>query len=248
MKKLINILLTIIFLLPLTIFAKELNIKDIELNITLSDEDWYIFTKENINNYNQTELEEKGFNYDILNEQISHENIHLLAALFYEDNSYIQYTIKRMDIGLLSLMDNMNEKDIKEIYSSLIEKDSGNSAKILNVESYESNNNYIVINYRLKEAYTKAYFTIVNESLYIIDIVKNKEFNDVELEKIKNTIDSIKYNEPKNIVMEKAKQTILKIIKKENLIKIGVGVGIIIILIITIIIIKNKKENKKFDF
>ena len=230
MKKIL--MLIIVLVLPLIVFAKDFEIKDIDLKIKLKD-DYIVFTRDNISN--NEDLSKLNIKEDYMKEVMDNNNIYL--DILNNDVSYeILVVVPNKTLSFYDLS-SATDSMLDDLKNELMKKTGSEKASI-----YKKNHNYIVVDYYDKNTdnYIVNYYTVVNAKGYNFQLQKKNEITDTEKQELKEIIDSV------NITVKESdnKNTGFSI---KNII-IGAIIGAIVGLISYIIsnyLKKNNNDNKK---
>jgi hypothetical protein len=204
MKKVLFILIILLIFSTIT-FAGTYEIKDINLSISF-DDSWIIFTRDNI--VGNENLKTLGIQEGDLQKMLIDNNIYLDAASI-DNDKYIEILVGYVssekifsEAGKQNFNDlkDLNKKEIDEFARGVME--SRNINKDGNYEIYENANaKYILLEYTLEDS-TKEYVTVVNGSLYSVQILSNYDAETNSNINIQNIIDSIVFT---RLAKQKAK-------------------------------------------
>ena len=229
MKK-IFVLIAILFF-PFYIFAKEVNISDVNMKFNI-DDDYIVLTRDNLNDNN--DLKNLGISDDYMKDTMERNNIY--ADILSKDISFeiliVVPNIKLSFYDLSSASDSM-QNDLK----SELEKKT--KAEISSI--YKGKRDYIVIDYfdENTDYYIVNYYTIVNARGYNIQLQKKTEITDEEKDELKKLVDNIDIETIANNETSNGGLTIKNIIIGAV---IGAAVGVITYSIN--MVIKKKKINE----
>jgi len=171
MKKLLHIFAILcILLIPNTIKAITYIEKNADITISL-DNEWYVFTRENIKNNNQ--LKELNIIYKDIHNFLYNNKIYIVA---YYDNLELYVKTAKINDNISNL-NNYNDESINELGVHLSKK-----AGVTDYEIYKNNYKYIYSNYydNNSNKYTIEYYTLINSKLYAITIQKEDKFTEEE--------------------------------------------------------------------
>ncbi len=122
MKKTISIalaiLLCIVFFLPITSHAKTYSLGGTDMEISVDDTAWYVFTRDNIKN--NSELAELGLSYDYVYNILYNNNAYLDALFLYSDGEYVEFFVRKkaLDDSIANLS-NYENSEILEFAKEL---------------------------------------------------------------------------------------------------------------------------------
>ena len=188
MKKII--LLIIVFLFPIFVFAKEYEIKDVDVKLSI-DDDWYVFTRE-IQDDNE-DLENFGVTKEYLINLMNNNNIYI-DAIPHRGGLEFFLVIPKKDMETKD-MDSYSDSALEPTIVSFKEKFNTDKCDI-----YKSKHKYIMVDYydsNLKY-YIINYYTVFDGKGYNFQLQKKSPINDEEkanLQKIINTIEIGKLEE-----------------------------------------------------
>lgn len=93
MKKVL--LFVLLMLVPIVGDATTFELKNIDMNITIDESEWYVFTPDNI--LDNPELEDLGLTYEYMYESFQNNQAYLDAVLFfYDSEDYIELFVRRV--------------------------------------------------------------------------------------------------------------------------------------------------------
>ena len=182
MKKFIIVLFIALF--PIMTFAKEYEVKDINIKLDV-DEDYIVLTRDNLEKnsdlakLNLSEatmkelMEKNNIYFDIIKSDITHE-----ILVIVPDN-------KLKDWNNFSNANDELLNDIKALYAKQVGATESNI--------YKTKHNYIVISYfdAKTEYYIVNYYTVVNARGYNIQLQKKSEITQEEKDNLKKIVDSL---------------------------------------------------------
>lgn len=224
MKKIVVGLMALL-LMPLVTLATEVDIASADMSIDLPD-DWYIFTRENIEN--NADLEELGLTYDFMKDMMDSNDMYLDA--FNEEEEFIISILEVSDVG------NMNDYFDSEVedLAKEIQEDIGSDI----AEIYDNGYKFIYFEYMDAGYYIINYYTIVDDRAYTFTFQKETEFTEDEKDSYKKMVDSVKFDKYKP--EDKSKETVI----------VSVGIVLVIVLGAAALIVSkvnNNNNNKKED-
>lgn len=232
MKKIKYLLLLILFI-PLNIYATEVSIKDLDMQITVGDE-WLVFTRDNLSDEKiQNYLQEQNIpEKNIMNNM---ENIHSYFDGIKGNNEFIIRSVVNDDVNNLS---NYSQEDLELFGTSLNEKTEATTFEIIKYNDIT----YIKTEYYDESAKANIleYVTIVNRNCITYTIQNYEDKIDDETKKeIDEIIKSIhikidpKYKSEENFF-------------QQFFIIGAVAFGIIIVSVVILIIVKKKIKDISF--
>lgn len=183
MKKLMGFLFITLF--PIFIFAKELEITD--LNIKLEVNDNYItLTRDNL--IDNRDLDKLGITTENMEQLMINNNIYF--DIIKSDISYeIIVVVPKTNVSIKNLT---NEDDvfIENLRKELVKQ---TDAEISNI--YKNNYNFVMVDYYDKDTgyYIVNYYTVVNSRGYNFQLQKKSKITDSDKNELKEIIDSVKF-------------------------------------------------------
>lgn len=232
--------LIIIFLFPIFVFAKEYEVKDVDVKLSI-DDDWYVFTRENLDDNN--DLENFGVTKEYLTNLMNNNNIYI-DAIPHGGGLEFFLVIPKKDMETND-MDSYSDNALEPTIASFKEKFNTDKCSIykskhkyIRVDYYDSNLKYYIINY----------YTIVDGKGYNFQLQKKSPINEEEMANLQKTIDTIEIGkvEEKNNTSNETSTTkgfdYKKILTKGV---IGAVVGAIIggLSVLITLIVKKKKSS-----
>ena len=193
MKKLMAFLFITLF--PIFIFAKELEITD--LNIKLEVNDNYItLTRDNL--IDNRDLDKLGITTENMEQLMINNNIYF--DIIKSDISYeIIVVVPKTNVSIKNLT---NEDDLflDNLRKELVKQ---TDAEISNI--YKNNYNFVMVDYYDKDTgyYIVNYYTVVNSRGYNFQLQKKSKITDSDKNELKEIIDSVKFK-----VIEEKKEEI----------------------------------------
>ena len=193
MKKLMGFLFITLF--PIFIFAKELEITD--LNIKLEVNDNYItLTRDNL--IDNRDLDKLGITTENMEQLMINNNIYF--DIIKSDISYeIIVVVPKTNVSIKNLT---NEDDLflDNLRKELVKQ---TDAEISNI--YKNNYNFVMVDYYDKDTgyYIVNYYTVVNSRGYNFQLQKKSKITDSDKNELKEIIDSVKFK-----VIEEKKEEI----------------------------------------
>ncbi len=242
MKKIIVLIAILVF--PFLIFAKELEVGEVNLKINIGD-DYIVLTRDNLKN--NEDLARLNIKEDYMKETMEKNNIYL--DVLSKDVSYeILVVVPNITLGFNNLS-NATDDMLDSLKNELVKRTGAEVSSI-----YKGNHNYIVVDYYDKNTdyYIVNYYTVVNAKGYNFQLQKKEEITDNERTALKKIVDGViikvlddkkeESKDNKNAINNNKKSTF----DFKNVIigaVIGAVVGLISYVIGIIIKKKNKSEN-----
>ena len=190
---LLSVILCILVVAPVTAYAATYGISDTDITVTVDDTQWYVFTRDNLEN--NPEMEEVGVSVQQMRSVFDLNDAYMDAFVSYNDGDYIElFVIKRVvDVGAANLSNYTDEEvlDLGKVISE--EKDVDDYSvyqneykfvKLISRDKGPDNNTY----------YLCEYITIVNRDVYILKFQSLSEFGAAKSAQIKSIVDSVKFN------------------------------------------------------
>ena len=169
-----------LILIPLSIKAEEYDVKSANMKITFPD-DWYVFTRENVENNKNLEAVEVDAEY--MNKFFNSNSAYIDAIK--SGTEFVLRTSENVDFA--SLSDYPDEK-VEEVAS-----DMGAINKTKDYKVYTNKYKYIVFTNKLGDYYMNVYSTVINSKWYTYTIQKKSDFTADEVTETRKIIDSIDY-------------------------------------------------------
>ena len=167
-------------LMPLTIKAEEYDVGSANMKITFPDE-WYVFTRENIEN--NSNLENIEVTAEYMNKFFESNSAYIDAI-----KSNLEFVLRTSEeVDFASLSDYPDEK-IEEIAS-----DMGAINQTKDYKVYNGKYRYVLFNSKSGDYYINVYATVINSKWYTFTAQKKSEFTSEEATEIRKIIDSIEY-------------------------------------------------------
>lgn len=240
MKKVLCLLISLVLFIPVNIYGKNVDLREINLTIDFND-DWYVFTRYNLDN--NKDLETLGVTKDYM------ENF------FNENEAYIDASPKELGTDFILRIKSVEDMNNLSNYPDDVVKEVAKEiSKLVSSEDYKVYNNgktkYAVVKYydEASKYNILTYYTVVNAQGYTFQIQKQSDITQTDETNMKTIMDSAifnvldKYkNESEDVQKELDKDTKKDLSFKNILIYAGVGalIGVISILL------SNKNKNKK---
>ena len=187
---LLAVILCLVALFPVTASAKTYTLSDTDMQISIDDTYWYVFTRDNIKD--NPELGEIGVSYDTMYSFLYDNMAYVDAILFYEDGDYLEMFVRKnaVDAGVVNLS-NYKKKDVLELAEEL--------AKLAGAENYyvhESQYKFVRIEYFDSDIsyYVCEYVTIVNKDNYTLTFQSATPFTQRDYDEMKRIVDSVVFD------------------------------------------------------
>ena len=239
MKKVLCLLISLVLYIPVNIYGKNVDLREINLTIDFND-DWYVFTRYNLDG--NKDLETLGVTKDYM------ENF------FNENEAYIDASPKELGTDFIlrikSVEDMNNLSNYPDDVVKEVAKEVGKLVSSTDYKIYNSGKNkYAVIKYydEASKYNILTYYTVVNAQGYTFQIQKQSDITQTDETNMKTIMDSATFNvldKYKN-ESEDVQKELDNVGKKDFNIKnilIYVGVGALIGIIATVISTRNNKK------
>lgn len=239
MKKVLCLLISLVLFIPVNIYGKNVDLREINLTIDFND-DWYVFTRYNLDG--NKDLETLGVTKDYM------ENF------FNENEAYIDASPKELGTDFIlrikSVEDMNNLSNYPDDVVKEVAKEVGKLVSSTDYKIYNSGKNkYAVIKYydEASKYNILTYYTVVNAQGYTFQIQKQSDITQTDETNMKTIMDSATFNvldKYKN-ESEDVQKELDNVGKKDFNIKnilIYVGVGALIGIIATVISTRNNKK------
>ena len=238
-------LFLVIMFLPFIIYAKEYDLKEINLSLSIN-EDWYVFTRGEFPE--SDEIQGLGITEEFMNQYMDENSVYLDAMP--KDFSYELILNTTSNTTEVYNMKNCSNAFLKEVVNGILEKISDATANV-----YDSGKNkYIVVSFYdiASSYYIYRYYTIVNNMIYHFNIQKKSEISDNEKASLKRVVDTVdftflpQYQKEKNDIQKEINGNGKNEWWKNVLIDAGIGglIGGVSSLLIAFI---NKRKKAKLD-
>ena len=231
MKKVL--LFIFLMMMPLTVLATTFDLKDTDMKITINEDEWYVFTPDNIKD--NPELSELGITYDYMVDTFEENEAYLDAILFFRDSEdYIEIFVNKKEVQDVKNLTNYSLDDWNDLGEALAETQNTN-----HYEVYQTDYPFIKLVYQDQGFYLEKYYTIVNGYGYTITAQKPYDFTSDDELRVQEIIDSIEFD-----IDEDLKEP--SRINWSNVFRyaiIGACGGAVIVTIFTVMR-KNKKNNE----
>lgn len=239
MKKVLCLLISLVLFIPVNIYGKNVDLREINLTIDFND-DWYVFTRYNLDG--NKDLETLGVTKDYM------ENF------FNENEAYIDASPKELGTDFILRIKPVEDMNNLSNYPDDVVKEVAKEiSKLVSSEDYKVYNNgktkYAVVKYydEASKYNILTYYTVVNAQGYTFQIQKQSDITQTDETNMKTIMDSATFNvldKYKN-ESEDVQKELDNVGKKDFNIKnilIYVGVGALIGIIATVILTRNNKK------
>lgn len=239
MKKVLCLLISLVLFIPVNIYGKNVDLKEINLTIDFND-DWYVFTRYNLDG--NKDLETLGVTKDYM------ENF------FNENEAYIDASPKELGTDFIlrikSVEDMNNLSNYPDDIVKEVAKEVGKLVSSTDYKIYNSGKNkYAIVRYydETSKYNVLAYYTVVNAQGYTFQMQKQSDITQTDETNMKTIMDSATFNvldKYKN-ESEDVQKELDNVGKKDFNIKnilIYTGVGALIGIIATVISTRNNKK------
>ena len=194
MKKIIVLLAIIIF--PYFVFAKEIKVDDINLELDLN-EDYIVLTRDNLEG--NEDLSRLNIPEDYMKQTMKDNNIYL--DIIKNDISYeILVVVPDITLTYYNLA-NATSSMLDELRNELVRKTGAEISSVykgvhdfIMVDYYDKNTKYYIVNY----------YTVVNAKGYNIQLQKKSEITDEEKDELKEIVNSVSIKVIDNYKNEKS--------------------------------------------
>ena len=182
------IALAIIFVLPTSVYGAHKKIAETDLSISIDEEYWYVFTRDNL--LNNPELWEVGITYNDIKTEFYEKNLYLYAISYYIDaDRYIEIYVEKENYDSKTNLSDINNGKVKDFAEDISKGIDGSTPSTL-LNKYK----YAVVDYVLNGATARSYVTIVNGDTYTITFQAPSEFLEDELAEIDEIVDSVTFD------------------------------------------------------
>lgn len=239
MKKVLCLLISLVLFIPVNIYGKNVDLREINLTIDFND-DWYVFTRYNLDG--NKDLETLGVTKDYM------ENF------FNENEAYIDASPKELGTDFILRIKPVEDMNNLSNYPDDVVKEVAKEiSKLVSSEDYKVYNNgktkYAVVKYydEASKYNILTYYTVVNAQGYTFQIQKQSDITQTDETNMKTIMDSATFNvldKYKN-ESEDVQKELDNVGKKDFNIKnilIYVGVGALIGIIAIVILTRNNKK------
>ena len=188
-------LLIVLMLMPILVIAKEYEVKDLDLKLSISD-DWFVFTRENIKN-NATLKE-----FNITEEY--------MEKAFNDNKAYIDALPKDFSIELFVTVpvDNLEMHNLSNFPDKLIDQKAKEVIKDLVDANYKLYDNgkykFMEISFfdKATSMYIYRFYTVVNSKGIGFHLQKAEKISDDEIKILKEIVDSVNFEIKDELKME----------------------------------------------
>ena len=227
MKKVL--LFVLLMFVPIVGDATTFELKNTDMDITIDESEWYVFTPDNI--LDNPELEELGLTYEYMLESFQNNQAYLDAILFYYDSEdYIELFVRKVALEDIRNLVNYDDDFIERFGQALADEQKAN------YEIYRTNYPFVLLDYQDQGFYLQEYYTIVNGNGYTITAQKPNAFSREDKARVEKIVDSVSFEVDLSLKEPNSKETN----KEVNYIIIGVA-SVALVVVILVVVIKNKK-------
>ena len=186
MKKIV-LLFMLLIIVPVQAWATTFDLPDTDMHITFDEEEWYVFTPDNI--LNNEELEELGISYDYMVSTFEENDAYLDAALFfYDSDDYIEVFVRKAAVEDVKNLANYDDGFINELGEALADQQGAS------YEIYRNDYPFVKLEYQDSGLYLNEYYTIVNGDAYTITAQKPYAFSSQDEFRVQEIVDSIEFD------------------------------------------------------
>lgn len=181
MKKMFVLIAILVF--PFIVFAKEVEVKDINIKFKIND-DYIVLLRDNLDN--NADLKKLGISENYMKNIMDKSNIY--ADIISSDISHeIIIVVPDVKLTFYNLSDATDDM-LNDLKNELVKKTGAEISSI-----YKGTHNYIVVDYYDDNTnyYIVNYYTVVNAKGYNIQLQKKSTITEEEKEELKNVVDSI---------------------------------------------------------
>ena len=228
MKKIL--LFVFLMFVPIVGDATTFELKNTDMDITIDESEWYVFTPDNI--LDNPELEELGLTYEYMLESFQNNQAYLDAILFYYDSEdYIELFVRKVALEDIGNLVNYDDDFIERFGQALADEQNAN------YEIYRTDYPFILLDYMDQGFYLQEYYTIVNGNGYTITAQKPNAFSREDKARVEKIVDSVSFDVDLSLKEPNSKETN----KEVNYIIIGIS-SVVLVVVILLTVFKNKKE------
>lgn len=228
MKKIL--LFVFLMFVPIVGDATTFELKNTDMDITIDESEWYVFTPDNI--LDNPELEELGLTYEYMLESFQNNQAYLDAILFYYDSEdYIELFVRKVALEDIGNLVNYDDDFIERFGQALADEQNAN------YEIYRTDYPFILLDYMDQGFYLQEYYTIVNGNGYTITAQKPNAFSREDKARVEKIVDSVSFDVDLSLKEHNSKETN----KEVNYIIIGIS-SVVLVVVILLTVFKNKKE------
>ncbi len=191
---LLSAILFTMLIVPAPAYARTYDLSDTDMSISIDDTEWYVFTRDNIDN--NPELEEVGVSVEQMREVFNINDAYLDAFVIYTGGGFLELIVvkKEGNFGVANLSSYSDEdvmelaeevSGLQEIEDYSVYKKNGYKFVKLETVSTASDN----ITYNLCE-----YFTVVNKDIYSFKFQSVSQFDEEDYRRIEEIVGSIRFD------------------------------------------------------
>jgi len=236
LRFLASLMLCCMLFSPLTISARSYTVSGTDMTLEFDESLWYVFTRDNLQG--NPELAELGLDYDMFYSNMLDQDIYTDACLFYDDGDYIELLV------IVGKDDNyVNLSNYSDSRAMVMGKATfGSFAKDDNLEIYENDYKYIVIEYFDANVYLCQYLTIINGYAYSFQFQSPYAFTDEKREIAREVMDDVTFAVDASM---KEKNVFLDALFSGIVMRVAVGAALAVVVGIIIGIVVAVKRSKK---
>lgn len=193
MKKTLRTLLAVVLCLlvisPLAVSAASFSINGTDMSIQIDDSQWYVFTRENIEN--NPELADLGLTYEDMYSHFYDNDIYLDGTLFISDEDYIEMNIEMQKApdGIAHLS-TLSEGDIEDFAEGVAK-----GLKIDECTLHKTSYTFVRAEYIDDEGTSVCRFmTIVNGNSYFFNFLSDTGFDSSLYSEIESIIGTVRFD------------------------------------------------------
>ncbi len=184
------LMLCLFVLFPTGANATGFDLGDTDLRISLDENSWYVFTRENLEN--NEELAELGLTEETIHDVLYNNEAYMDALLLYDNGDFTELLIRKraLDVGVANLS-NYDTDEVMEMAEGLGEKQGTENYSV-----YESSYKWARLEYldASLNYYVCEFVTVVNKDNYTLTFQSSGEFTEWEYEEIQGIVDSVRFD------------------------------------------------------
>lgn len=199
---LITVLLCVQILLPITVSAERFYLGGTDMSLSVDDEYWYVFTRDNIKNNSQ--LDKLGITYEYMTEIFSDSDAYMDAFMFFndEENNVVELFVRKVDDAFDAVdLSDYSDEEVLEFAESLTQYVSYSDSSV-----YKSKYKFAELRSfePVEKLYMYQFFTVANKDLYNLQFHSTTQLNDSQYKEITSIVDSVEFNIDKSIKKPKS--------------------------------------------
>lgn len=176
-----------LMMMPLTVLATTFDLKDTDMNITINEDEWYVFTPDNIKD--NPELDELGITYDYMVDTFEENGAYLDAVLFFRDSDdYIEIFVRKNKVDDIQNLIHYDNDFVDEFGNALAEEQNAHYT------IYQNDYPFVLLEYQDQGFYLNEYVTIVNGYAYALTAQKPYDFTSDDELRVQEIVDSIEFD------------------------------------------------------